>query len=85
MEKQDQHPEHPQQGPNVTIVVDNNEHSIHRGHHTVAEIKRVGGVDPGYDLDQVIDGRLVPLPDNGSVTIKGGEVFQSHPKDGSSS
>ena len=48
-------------------------------------IKTLGGVPAAYDLEQVIDGKLVPLPDDSAVTLKGGEVFVSHPKDASSS
>jgi hypothetical protein len=38
-----------------------------------------------FDLDEVVDGKLVPLPDDGHVVIKGEEVFLSHPKSGHSS
>jgi len=72
-------------GPFVTITVNNVPKSIHRGHQTVAAIKIVGGVPLADDLDQIIDGKLTPLPDDGAVTIKGGEVFVSHVKDGGSS
>lgn len=73
--------EHLQTGPTVTITVNNKSYPIHRGHQTVSHIKDVGGVPQGFDLDQVIDGKLVPLPDSGAVTIKGGEKFLSRPKD----
>lgn len=69
----------------VEITIDNKKKMIHRGHQTVAEIKTVGDVPLADDLDQVIDGVLTPLADNSSITIKGGEVFISHPKDGASS
>ena len=69
----------------VDIMVDSRTYSIHRGHQTVAHIKEVGGVPKDYALDQIVDGKLVPLPDDGSVVIKGKEVFVSHPKDGASS
>ena len=69
----------------VRITVDNHPHQIHRGRQTVAHIKEVGGVPKDYDLDQVVDGKLVPLPDDGVVVIKGGEMCGSHPKDGASS
>lgn len=75
----------PQHGNTVTISVNGVERSIHRGRQTVAAIKDVGQVPLADDLEQVVDGKLVPLPDNGSVTIKGGETFVSHPKDSSSS
>jgi len=69
----------------VHITVDNQDRKIKPGIHSVADIKQVGMVDPSYDLDQVIDEELRPLPDTGKVEIKGCEVFLSHPKDGRSS
>jgi hypothetical protein len=77
------HDPHP--GPTVTVTINGVERSIHRGHQTVAAIKTVGGVPLADDLDQLIDGKLTPLPDDGAVTIKGCEVFVSHVKDGGSS
>jgi len=69
----------------VTIMVNNTDVEIHRGREPVSEIKRVGGVPQADELAQVVDGRLVPLDDNGAVTINGGEVFVSHPRDSSAS
>lgn len=75
----------PQTGSTVAITVNNVEHQIHRGRQSVAVIKRLAGIPLADDLDQLIDCRLVHLPDDGSVTIKGGEVFVSHVKDGGAS
>jgi hypothetical protein len=75
----------PERGPTVTITINNVPRTIHRGRQTVAAIKEVGGVPLAEDLDQVIHGKLTPLPDDGAVTIKGGEEFVSHVKDGGSS
>ena len=72
----------PQHGPIVTIVINNNDVEVHRGRRTVAEIKQAGNVPLADDLEQIIDGKLDPLPDDGAVTIKGCEKFVSHPKDG---
>lgn len=69
----------------VDIMVGSQMYSIHRGHQTVAHIKEVAGVPKDYALDQIVDGKLVPLADDGSVVIKGKEVFAAHPKDGTSS
>ncbi|MDD5259491.1 MAG: hypothetical protein PHD29_05945 [bacterium] len=77
--------EHPQTGEFVSITVNGVPKQIHRGHQTVSEIKTVGGVSPTDDLEQVINGVLTPIADNGAVTIKGGEIFVSHPKDSSAS
>ncbi len=79
---QDSEHEH---GAYVMITVNTIPVSIHRGHRTVAEIKTAANVPLADDLEQVIDGKLTPLADDGSVTLKGGEQFISHPKDGSSS
>jgi hypothetical protein len=75
----------PQTGPMVIITVNNVKLQIHRGHQTVSAIKTAGKVPLADDLEQVVDNKLVPLPDDGAVTIKGDEVFVSHPKDSGSS
>jgi hypothetical protein len=75
----------PQPGPTVAIKVNGLDHNIHRGHQTVTAIKQVGGVPLADDLEQIVDGSLVLLTDDGAVTIKGGEQFVSHPKDSGSS
>ncbi len=69
----------------VSIYVDNIEKKISRGKHSVAEIKKIGGVPASYELEEVIDGKLTPLDDNAVVLIKGGEKFFGHVRDGSSS
>ncbi len=69
----------------VTIIVDHNDRQIEPGERTVAEIKEVGKVTKGYQLDQLIDGNLIPLKDDAIVCIKGGEEFLSRVKDGTSS
>lgn len=69
----------------VNILVNDVEREIHRGRQTVVEIKKVGQISLNHMLEQLIDGNLTPLEDNGSVVIKGGEIFISHPKDGGSS
>jgi hypothetical protein len=75
----------PQPGDEVKIVVNNAVILIHRGRRTVAEIKTAGSVPLADELDQFIDNNLTELPDDGSVTIKGGEVFVSHVRSGGSS
>lgn len=69
----------------VTVSIDDKVLEIHRGSHTVADLKTLAAIPLAYDLDKVTDGKLEPLPDDDRVTIKGGEIFISHPKDGSSS
>ena len=68
----------------VTIFIDRKEIKTTRGKYTVSEIKKLGQVPISYDLEEVINGVLTPLDDNGHVLIKGCEVFISHVKDGTS-
>ena len=75
--QQHKHEEH---GPEVTIHINDHDVRIHRGRQTVAAIKAAGGILLADDLVEVVNRKPVPLPDDGSVTIKGGEHFISHPK-----
>jgi len=78
-------PPRPEPGPEVKITINKVVKTIHRGRNTVVEIKKLGGVPLADELEQLIDGKLTPLPDDGAVTIKGKEVFISHPRSGGSS
>jgi len=69
----------------VEVSINNQPFKLHRGRRTVAEIKEVGHVPPADELSQLVDGKYVLLPDNGSVVIRGGEEFQSNPRAGGSS
>lgn len=88
-QKDKRHDDHPQPGPMVTITVSTDgvekTVSVHRGHKTVAEIKEAAGVPIEYVLDQIVDGEIIPLQNDGAVTIKGGERFISHVDDGKAS
>ena len=77
-------PEHPETGPEVTVTINSVARAIHRGRQSVADIKAAGSVALADVLEQVIDGVLTPLANDGSVTIKGGEAFISHVADGGS-
>jgi len=77
--------ERPQTGPTVTVTVDTVEKHVHRGSWVVADFKKQVGVDPTRALDEVIGGEFKPLEDNQRITIKGGEVFVSHARQGGSS
>lgn len=78
------HP-HPHPGPDVTITIDNKSFVVHRGNHSVAELKQLAGIPQAYELEEIIDGKLVPLNDDQNAVIKGGERFVSHPRAGASS
>ena len=74
------------QGNNIVeITINNVSFKIHRGKRTVVEIKSTGNVPLADKLEQVVDGTLVSLEDNGSVVIKGGEEFKSHVPSGGAS
>jgi hypothetical protein len=84
-ERHGHHGHHDRLHEEVCITINTVEKSIHRGRHTVVEIKNLGGIPLADDLDEVVDGKLIPVADDGSVEICGGEVFLGHPKDGGSS
>lgn len=69
----------------VQVTIDGKLKPIQAGTYTVAELKRVLGVAPSRVLDEVICGEFKELPDNGTVHVKGGEVFVSHVRQGQSS
>lgn len=69
----------------VTVTIDGRHTDIHRGSYIVGDLKRHLGVDPSYELDQVIRGEFRPLGDDARITIKDNELFISHVRTGSSS
>lgn len=71
--------------PRVGFLVNNKEVFVPPDTYPVATIKKLSGVPLADDLDQLIDRTLKPLPDDGTVKIRGCEVFVSHVKDGGSS
>lgn len=77
--------EHPETGSIVSIIINGVVKSIHRGSNTVDEIKKIGEVLIADDLEIIKEGKLIPLSDDGKITIKGGEEFVSHPKSSQSS
>lgn len=71
--------------PNVPIFINNDRHMVPKGDHSVQELKNIGNVPLADELEQVLHGKLTPLPDDGKVEIGGGEKFVSHPRDSASS
>jgi hypothetical protein len=69
----------------VAIEIDHKAKEIETGWHEVAQIKKLGEVALADELDEVRDGKLVPLHDDGKFEIKGGEIFESQPRHGGSS
>jgi hypothetical protein len=74
----DDHQDHEHGSQLVTVKINGKDVRIHRGRQSVAQLKVTGHVEPAEELEQVINGVFTPLPDDGSVVIKGGEVFVSH-------
>jgi len=69
----------------VTITINGAPFKVHRGRQTVSEIKNLAGISQADVLAEVVGSKLTDLPDDGSVTIKGGEEFHSHPRDSGAS
>src|SRR5262245_66101730 len=61
-------------GKLVTVTVDTKPHTVRKGRYIVLDFKRLVGVDPSYQLDEVVDGQFVELKDDEKVSIKGNEV-----------
>jgi hypothetical protein len=69
----------------VVVTVDNKPRKVRPGTYLVSEFKRLVGVRPDYDLEEIINGQLTPLADDKKLQIKGGEIFVSHARQGGSS
>jgi hypothetical protein len=75
--------EHPPK--KVRVTVDGKSHEVRPGEYVVSEFKREVRVEASMELDQVIDGKFIPLDNNTTIDIKGHEVFVSHVPQGGSS
>lgn len=69
----------------VTVTVDQKERHVEPGSYVVADFKKLVKVDASLQLEQVVNGELVPLEDSTTIKIEGGEVFISHVRQGGSS
>lgn len=72
-------------GKLVTVTVDTKPHTVRKGRYIVSDFKRLVGVDPSYQLDEVVNGQFVELKDTEKVSIRGKEVFVSHVRGGAAS
>jgi len=72
-------------GHDVPVTIDNRKVEIQAREYSVAQLKTALGVDPSRELEQVVDGKLVPLDDNAKIHVRGGESFVSHVRGGGSS
>lgn len=68
----------------VTVTVDGKPKEITAGEYVVSVFKEKVGVPTNYELEEVKNGRMIPLDDNSNIHIHGGEVFISHVKRGGS-
>jgi len=75
----------PETGPDVTVTVDTVSKTVHRGSWVVSNFKKEVGVAADRALDEVVNGEFKPLQDDQRITLKGGEVFVSHVRQGGSS
>lgn len=75
----------PDTGKDVLVRINGNEINIHRGSYTIQDLKTELGVEVHKELDQLVDGQLTPLADDGRITIKGGEEFVGHERRGKAS
>ena len=69
----------------VTVTVDTKPHTVRKGRYIVSDFKRLVGVDPSYQLDQVVNGQFAKLEDIEKVSIQGQEIFVSHVRGGAAS
>ncbi|MFN0157050.1 MAG: hypothetical protein ACKVRP_03135 [Bacteroidota bacterium] len=68
----------------VTVTVDRMPHHVRPGTYVVAEFKKIVKVEAALQLDRILQGEFIPLADNDTIRIKGGEVFISHVRQGGS-
>lgn len=69
----------------VDVHVNNKKIVLQPGPYDVPTFKRIAGVPQADDLDELVNCKLKPVPDNASIHIHGCEVFISHVKDGGAS
>lgn len=69
----------------VSVTVDTQPKTVRKGRYVVSDFKRLVGVDPAYQLDEVVDGQFIERNDTDKISIKGGEVFVSHVRGGAAS
>jgi hypothetical protein len=72
-------------GKVVTVTVDTKPHTVRKGRYIVSDFKRLVGVDPTYQLDEVVHGEFIERTDDAKISIKGKEVFVSHVRGGAAS
>jgi hypothetical protein len=69
----------------VEIKINGKHYKIPEGPTSVKRLKQLAGIPLADVLAQVAHGHLHPLPDDGEICVKEGDVFVSHPRESSSS
>jgi hypothetical protein len=73
------------QGHQITVTIDSVPKQIRQDHYLVSELKKVLGVAPELELDEVVNGEFRPLDDNARINVKDQDVFVSHVRRGGAS
>lgn len=84
MENKNHEHDHDHGSDMVTIFINDKAIPVHRGSHTVAEIKHIGDV-PSTDVLYQVPNYEVGLNDDDRITIHGNERFKSSAPHGGSS
>jgi hypothetical protein len=69
----------------INITINGEPYVLHEHKVAVKQLKQMAGIPLADQLEQVVDEKLVPLDDDGTVEVKCGDVFHSHPRDNASS
>lgn len=62
-------------GELVNIKIADRLFQVHAGIHLVAKLKALAELSPQDNLEQLQNGKIVPLDDNGKIEIHGDESF----------
>jgi uncharacterized protein YegP (UPF0339 family) len=76
---------HHEDDTNVTITIKGKPYRICKGAQSVTDIKRLGDIPVGHILLLIEGTKITRLPEDKKVIIRGGEVFDSTPPNGSNS
>jgi hypothetical protein len=69
----------------VVVSINGVEYKTHAGDNSVKHLRKIGNVPADEVLSEFTGGKFDDLSDDAHVKIKGGEIFTSHVKTGSSS
>jgi hypothetical protein len=78
-------PDHGDHCRTVEIHVNNHPVFLQPGRYDVPTLKRVAGVPQAEELEELVDCKLKPVPDDATIPIQGCEVFISHVREGGAS